>query len=331
MTTDVQFGARFPDMSVTTFVANQSNLSDYTPTPSPLNTGMMADIGRATIYGPDRQENFFAKFMKSPLTRGDSALTARFGEVKSRAFNPLAPDTALFDGQRPEMISNIATKNLSRQVVVEVNDYMLNQFCQTEEMIGDAMSSIMASSNVCYMDDMWVASKEYFTGSLRGAKDSQIHVMTNGIGDTGFGDELNELLWRISQKEFGYKSTNFNASGVNTKASSVAIALDKGVEYRAFNKLLADTFNPDLLRIAVDGGIDYVDSFATPAGKPSGAGELIGMVADVRAFDITPMPDTLAVESFRNPARRSTAYFTTYEYAFQHSPFFDVSYIFAKE
>ena len=325
--TDAQFTARFPGLSANTFVANQATLQNYQPTASVLNTGMMSDIGRATVYGPEIQDNFWNRFMKSPLSRGDSAMTARFNEITSRAYNPNAPDTDLFNGNQPGMVSNVATKNLSRQIAVEVNDYYLKQMAQTQEMIGDAMAAIMATSNACYMDDMWVASKEYFSGSVRGAKAAQMITLTNSPTDAGFANEMVETLWRISQKNFGYKSTEFNATGVNTKATNVAIALKKDVEYPAFKKFYADTFNPDFLRVAT--GIDYVDDFATPAGKPAGAGELIGIVADTRAFEITPMPDTLTTEAFRNPARKSTAYFTTYEYAFQHNPFFDCAYIFA--
>lgn len=329
--TDINFAGRFPDMSAATFVANQKALADWTPTASTLNTGMMSDIARAYIYAPDTQENFYARFMAAPLPRGDSVMSARFSEVTSRVYNPKAPDTDLFNGDYATMISNVATKNLSRQIATEVNDYVLKQFTQTQEMIGDAMSAIMARSQVAYKDDMWVASKEYFSGSTRNAKSAQMHTLTNAVSakDNKFGAELTELLWQISQKDFGYKSTNFNASGYNTKSDSVSIALKKDVEYPAFKKMLSETFNPELLRIA--GTIDYVDDFATPAGAPADAGELIGMVVDNRAFKITPMPDTLTTEAFRNPARKSTAYFTTYEYAFQHDPFFNVAYIFAPQ
>ena len=327
--TDTAFGARFPDMTATTFVANQKELADWTPTASPINTGMLSDIARAYIYAPDTQENFYARFMASPLSRGDSVMSARFSEVTSRVYNPKAPDTDLFNGDYATMISNVAKKNLSRQIATEVNDYVLKQFTQTEEMIGDAMSAIMARSQVAYKDDMWVASKEYFSGSTRNAKATQMHTMTNKVSttDNKFGAELTELLWKISQKDFGYKSTQFNASGYNTKSESISIALKKDVEFPTFKKMLSETFNPELLRITST--IDYVDDFATPAGAPSDAGELIGMVVDNRAFKITPMPDTLTTEAFRNPARKSTAYFTTYEYAFQHDPFFNVAYIFA--
>ena len=327
--TDTAFAGRFPDMSATTFVANQKALADWTPTASPINTGMLSDIARAYIYAPDTQENFYARFMASPLSRGDSVMSARFSEVTSRVYNPKAPDTDLFNGDYATMISNVAKKNLSRQIATEVNDYVLKQFTQTEEMIGDAMSAIMARSQVAYKDDMWVASKEYFSGSTRNAKATQMHTMTNKVSttDNKFGAELTELLWKISQKDFGYKSTQFNASGYNTKSESISIALKKDVEFPTFKKMLSETFNPELLRITST--IDYVDDFATPAGAPSDAGELIGMVVDNRAFKITPMPDTLTTEAFRNPARKSTAYFTTYEYAFQHDPFFNVAYIFA--
>lgn len=327
--TDTNFAGRFPDMSASTFVANQKALADWTPTASSLNTGMMSDIARAYIYAPDTQENFYARFMASPLPRGDSVMSARFSEVTSRVYNPKAPDTDLFNGDYATMISNVATKNLSRQIATEVNDYVLKQFTQTQEMIGDAMAAIMARSQVAYKDDMWVASKEYFSGSVRNAKSTQMHTMTNAVSTTNnaFGAELTELLWKVSQKDFGYKSTQYNASGYNTKSDSISIALKKDVEYPAFKKLLSETFNPELLRITST--IDYVDDFATPAGAPSNAGELIGMVVDNRAFKITPMPDTLTTEAFRNPARKSTAYFTTYEYAFQHDPFFNVAYIFA--
>ena len=329
--TDTNFAGRFPDISASTFVANQKALADWTPTASPINTGMLSDIARAYIYAPDTQENFYARFMASPLSRGDSVMSARFSEVTSRAYNPKAPDTDLFNGTYATMTSNVATKNFSRQIATEVNDYVLRQFTQTDEMIGDAMAAIMASSNVAYKDDMWVASKEYFSGSTRNAKTTQMHTMTNAVSTTNnaFGAELTELLWKISQKDFGYKSTQYNSAGYNTKSDSISIALKKDVEYPAFKKLLSETFNPELLRITST--IDYVDDFATPAGAPSGAGELIGMVVDNRAFKITPMPDTLTTEAFRNPVRKSTAYFTTYEYAFQHDPFFNVAYIFAPQ
>ena len=329
--TDTNFAGRFPDMSATTFVANQKALADWTPTASPINTGMLSDIARAYIYAPDTQENFYARFMASPLSRGDSVMSARFSEVTSRAYNPKAPDTDLFNGTYATMTSNVATKNFSRQIATEVNDYVLKQFTQTDEMIGDAMAAIMASSNVAYKDDMWVASKEYFSGSTRNAKSTQMHTMTNAVSTTNnaFGAELTELLWKISQKDFGYKSTQYNASGYNTKSDSISIALKKDVEYPTFKKMLSETFNPELLRITST--IDYVDDFATPAGAPASAGELIGMVVDNRAFKITPMPDTLTTEAFRNPVRKSTAYFTTYEYAFQHDPFFNVAYIFAPQ
>ena len=329
--TDTNFAGRFPDISASTFVANQKALADWAPTASPINTGMLSDIARAYIYAPDTQENFYARFMASPLSRGDSVMSARFSEVTSRAYNPKAPDTDLFNGTYATMTSNVATKNFSRQIATEVNDYVLKQFTQTDEMIGDAMAAIMASSNVAYKDDMWVASKEYFSGSTRNAKATQMHTMTNPVSTTNnaFGAELTELLWKISQKDFGYKSTQYNASGYNTKSDSISIALKKDVEYPAFKKMLSETFNPELLRITST--IDYVDDFATPAGAPSGAGELIGMVVDNRAFKITPMPDTLTTEAFRNPTRKSTAYFTTYEYAFQHDPFFNVAYIFAPQ
>ena len=327
--TDTAFAGRFPDMSASTFVANQKALADWTPTASTLNTGMMSDIARAYIYAPDTQENFYARFMASPLPRGDSVMSARFSEVTSRVYNPKAPDTDLFNGAYATMTSNVATKNFSRQIATEVNDYVLKQFTQTQEMIGDAMAAIMARSQVAYKDDMWVASKEYFSGSTRNAKATQMHTMTNAVSTTNnaFGAELTELLWKISQKDFGYKSTQYNSAGYNTKSESISIALKKDVEYPTFKKMLSETFNPELLRITST--IDYVDDFATPAGAPAQAGELIGMVVDNRAFKITPMPDTLTTEAFRNPVRKSTAYFTTYEYAFQHDPFFNVAYIFA--
>lgn len=325
--TDTAFSTRFPDMGATAFVANQSNLSDWTPTASTINTGMLSDIGRAYLYAPDTQENFYARFMQAPLPRGDSVMSARFSEVTSRAYDPKASDEALFNGQYATMTSNVAKKNFSRQIATEVNDYLIRQFCQTQEMIGDAMACIMARSNVCYKDDMWTASKEYFSGSTRSAKADQLNIMSNKVTDAGFGMEMTELLWSIGQKQFGYKSTNYNPAGYNTKSNSISIALKKDVEFPAFKKLLSETYNPELLR--VQSSIDYVDDFATPAGAPADAGELIGMVVDNRAFKITPMPDTMTTEAFRNPARKSTAYFTTYEYAFQADPFFNISYIFA--
>jgi hypothetical protein len=289
----------------------------------------MSDIGRATVWGPDKQSNWFSRFMKAPLPRGDAAMTVRVSDVTSRAYDPNAPDTELFNSQKPSVKTNVAKKNLSRQIAVEINDYYLRQMVQTMEMYGNLESELMAISNVAYLDDMWVSSKAYFSGSTDNAKETQLHVMTNKPEDPGFADEMTELLWNISQRQFGYKSTLYNTDGANTKSERVAIALRKDVEYPTFKKLLSETFNPNLLRIEVDGESGYVDDFATMAGAPVAAGELLGMVVDPRAFEITPMPETLTTEAFRNPVRKSTAYFTTYEYAFQKNPFFNIAYIFA--
>ena len=325
---DTRFTTMFPDITASVFYGSgQGDLKSYQPKESPINTGMLADIGRVTVYGPEAYDNPYAKFMKAPLGRGDSAMTARFSQVKSGAYDPLAPDTALFDGQRPDMLSNVATKNLSRQVRVEINDRLMKQFVQTEEMIGDAASAIMATSNVCYLDDMYVASNEYFAGSTRGAKASQMITLTKKPTDAGFAEEMTETLWNISQNKFKFKSTLYNESAYNTKAESASIIMDKNTQFRTFKKQYADAFNPEYLNIATETG--WVDSFPTVAGKPEGAGDLLAIVCDNRAFEITPMPDALSVESFRNPVRKSTMYATTYEYAFSHNPFFDCVYVFA--
>lgn len=324
--TDTAFTARFSPLTLATMVANQSTLANFIPTASPINLGMLSDIGRATVYAPDIQDSFYARFMKAPLARGDAAMSARFGEVTSRAYDPAAPDTDLFNAANPTMITNVAKKNLSRQIAVELNDYWIKQFCQTEEMIGDAAAAIMAASNACYRDDMWVAAKAYFSGSVSGALAGQLKVMTANPNEQGFADEMIETLWDYSQNKFAYKSTSYNPSGFNTKSTNVHIVLKKDAEFPAFKKFYAETFNPEFLRITPT--IDYVDSFATPAGAPSGSGDLLGMIVDDRAFAITPMPDTLTTEAFRNPVRKSTSYFTTYEYAFQKDPFFNIAYIF---
>ena len=324
--TDTAFTARFAPLTLATMVANQTSLANFVPTASPINLGMLSDIGRATVYAPDIQDSFYARFMKAPLSRGDAAMSARFGEVSSRAYNPAAPDTDLFNAANPSMMTNVAKKNLSRQIAVELNDYWIKQFCQTEEMIGDAAAAIMAASNACYRDDMWVAAKAYFSGSVSGALSGQLKVMTANPNEQGFADEMIETLWDFAENKFAYKSTSYNAAGFNTKSTNVHIVLKKDAEFPAFKKFYADTFNPEFLKITPT--IDYVDDFATPAGAPAGAGDLLGMVVDDRAFAITPMPDTLTTEAFRNPVRKSTSYFTTYEYAFQKDPFFNIAYIF---
>lgn len=324
--TDTAFTARFAPLTLATMVANQTSLANFVPTASPINLGMLSDIGRATVYAPDIQDSFYARFMKAPLSRGDAAMSARFGEVASRAYNPAAPDTDLFNAANPSMMTNVAKKNLSRQIAVELNDYWIKQFCQTEEMIGDAAAAIMAASNACYRDDMWVAAKAYFSGSVSGALAGQLKTMTANPNEQGFAEEMIETLWDFAENKFAYKSTSYNAAGFNTKSTNVHIVLKKDAEFPAFKKFYADTFNPEFLKITPT--IDYVDDFATPAGAPAGAGDLLGMVVDDRAFAITPMPDTLTTEAFRNPVRKSTSYFTTYEYAFQKDPFFNIAYIF---
>lgn len=326
-TTDGQFAARFPGITAATFVANQADLSSFVPTSSVLHTGMMSDIGRAMVYGPDIQRSFFDRFMRAPLSRGDSVLKARFEEVSSVAYDPLSANTALFSGQRPNMLSSVATKNLSRQIAVEINDYYMKQMVQTEDMIGNVMASLMGLSYAAYRDDMWVAAKEYFSNPAGTLLAGQEQIMTANPNEAGFADEMVETLWDFSENKFKYKSTAYNEAAYNTKADSVSIIMKKNAEFPAFKKLFSDTFNPEFLDIPAT--IDFVDDFATPAaGAPVGAGDLLAIVVDNRRWDITPMPDGMTVESFRNPSRKSTAYFTTYEYAFQNSPFFNAAYIF---
>ena len=187
-TTDGQFAARFPGISAATFVANQADLSSFVPTSSALHTGMMSDIGRAMVYGPDIQRSFFDRFMRAPLSRGDSVLKARFEEVSSVAYDPLSANTALFSGQRPNMLSNVATKNLSRQIAVEINDYYMKQMVQTEDMIGDVMASLMGLSYAAYRDDMWVAAKEYFSNPAGTLLAGQEQIMTAIRGGVNYLD-----------------------------------------------------------------------------------------------------------------------------------------------
>ena len=62
------FADRFPDMTASVFYGSgQESLQDYTPVQSPINTGMLSDIGRATVWGPETQQNPFARFMRNPL------------------------------------------------------------------------------------------------------------------------------------------------------------------------------------------------------------------------------------------------------------------------
>ena len=167
--TDTAFGARFPDMTATTFVANQKALADWTPTASPINTGMLSDIARAYIYAPDTQENFYARFMASPLTRGDSVMSARFSEVTSRVYNPKAPDTDLFNGDYATMISNVAKKNLSRQIekyedqidyLEYQNDEMLLKNNQKKEIRFQKDDVILYEPNKAQLDELKVIITE---------------------------------------------------------------------------------------------------------------------------------------------------------------------------
>lgn len=325
--TDAQFANRFPGLNAQVFNGNMSDLAGWTPSTNQLNTGMLSDIGRASVFAPETQDNFYAKFMKAELGRGDSVMSLRTGQLSSVAYDPQASESELFNSPSPGIVTNVAKKNLSRTIKMEINDRWIKQFTQTEEMYGDVMSAMMSAMNVAMFDDMWVASKEYFSGSTRGAQADQMYVMTNDVTDSGFANEMNELIWSISQNKFGYKSTKYNASQYMTKSDRVEIALKKNIEYPAFKKLYADTFHPDALRVAT--GIDYVDDFATPAGAPEGAGELIGVIVDPRCYSITPLPDAIVTDAFRNSVRHSTAYFTTYEYIFQDDPFFNKAFIFA--
>lgn len=328
---DTDFTARFPEITPANFYAAPTTLANFSPTANAINVGMLSDIGRALISGPAVfDDNFYGRYVESPLTRGDAFLMGRFGDISSNVYNPAANDTELFDVDNPTFTGYVAKKNLSRQIRLNVADRWLKQFCQTEEMIGDAMAAIMSSSVACYKDDLWTAAKEYVSGSTRGALTGQLEVMTNQISTQAGQEELIEDIWSFSQNKFKYKSAKYNAAGFPTLSKNVHIALLKDAQYE-MRKKLADTFHPDLLTDKVGVTIDYVDSFATPAGAPNNAGDLIGIIADERAFHFVPMPEGVVTESFRNPAAHSTYYYTTYETAYGHDLTQNIAYIFAPQ
>ena len=310
--------------------SNVTNLSGYTPVSDGgvFSNTMLSDIGRAMVYGPESQDNVYSKFLKSPLRRGNASMTSVFKGVKSKAYDPLVGDTALFNASKPEMLSTVITKNMDRTVDIEVNDRWLRQFTQSEEMIGEAASAIMAQLNSSYLMDMYTASNEYFAGSTHGAKADQMVTLTSKPGDAGFSDEFLETIYNTTQKDFKWKSAKYNPLGYETKSDSVSIICDKSIEYKGFLKTYATVFAPEYIKI--DQSIGFVDSFpGTVAGKPSTAGDLLAIVIDNRAPEIIPMPDSIITEQFRNPARHSTAFFMSYAYALGVNRMFNCKYIFA--
>ena len=320
-----------PSVTAANFAAgaNITDLKGYTPVNDNgvFSSSMLSDIGRAMIYGPENQSNPYSKFLKSPLQRGNASMTGVFKGVKSKAYDPLADDTELFNANKPEMLSTVISKNLDRTVDIEVNDRWLKQFVQTPEMIGDAYSAIAAQLNSSYLMDMYTASNEYFGASTHGALATQMVTLGTKPGDAGFADEFLEELYNTTQKDFKWKSTKFNALGYETKSDGISIIMDKSVEYKAFRKTYSETFHPDYISVKTDMG--FVDSFpGTVAGKPSAAGDLLAIVFDNRAPEIIPMPDSIITESFRNPARHSTAFFMSYAFAMGQNKMFNAKYIF---
>lgn len=330
--TDAAFAARFAPLTAAAFVANTSTLANYVPAQNPFNAGMMADIGRATILNADIfNNNFYSRFLRAPLTRGQAVMKGFFTEVNSHAYDPLAADTALFNQSRPSMYAEVNVKNYSRQIGLEVNDRLIKQFSQTPEMIGEAQSAIISSIAACAADDLWTACKTYFSGSVRSAPAASLYTMTNGITDAGAGAELIEKIWDYAVNKFRFKSNKFNAVQRATFSNNVHVAIKKSWQWPAFKKLLSETFNEGFIDPNKFGlTIDWVDDFATPAGQPSGAGDLCAVILDDRVADITPMPDGYVMESFRNPARHSTAFFHTTEAAFSFFGGANVAYIFEK-
>lgn len=327
--TDTDFTAQFSPETVAGMISKETTLGNWTPTANTINVGMLSDIGKAIINGaPVFQNSFYGKYLRAPLQRGDSFMMGRFGEVQSSTYNPAARDTELFDVQDPTFTAYVAKKNFSRQIRTNVADRWLRQFCQTQEMIGDAHSAIMQASTARYYDDVFTAAKAYVSGSTRGSQTEAMPIMTNDL-DTAAGQaELIEKLWTFSQNKLRYKSTKYNPAQYNTFSKSVHIALKKDCQYAMYKKL-ADTFHEDLLQAPTD--ISWVDDFATPAGKPSGAGELIGIISDSEAFHFVPMPEGVVTESFRNPASLSTYYYTTYETAFGQDLTQNIVYLFAPQ
>lgn len=328
---DTLYNARLGSkgMAAATFYGSgQTAYGSYTPSASQINLGLMGDIGRAIVTSLEFNDNPFSFAFQSELSRGDAVLNGRFKGVNSRQYDPKAADSVLFNANMPDFVASVAQKNFSRQADIEINDRMLKQYMQTAEMLGDVEAALMASLNVCLNQDLYAASVEYFGGSTRGAKSTQSVQLTNKVGDAGFGAELVETIWDITQRKMAYVSDDFNKSGIETKANEAVVIMDKRVQYPAFKKLYADTFNPEFLDLAINGKAKYVESWPTTAGAPSNT-ELVAIITDPRAFQITGLPQSVSVESFRNPARKSTSFFETAEFIFGHAPMYDCMYVFA--
>lgn len=338
---DTRYSARFPSGNMSTqpavTVANfptsgNTTLAGYTPVNDNgvFNNSMLSDIGRAMVYGPETQDNVFAKYMTTPLARGNADMSAVFQGYKSKAYDPLVGDSALFNATKPQMLSSVVQKNVERTVDVEINDSWLKQFVQSAEMIPDAQAAIMANLNASYLDDMYALSNEYFLGSTHGAVATQSVVISKKPGESGFEDAMLEELYNTATKDFKWKSTKFNALGYNTKSDNIDVILDKSIEYKTFRKTYADTFHPDYIKIQPELG--FVDSVpGTVAGAPENAGALLGIVCDRRALEILPMPDAIQVDTFRNGARHSTSVFETFSYGLGIRKMFNLKYIFAAE
>lgn len=315
---------------------DMTTLALFKPDSSELNTGMVGAIGRATIFNPDMQPELASRFMTPNLTQGNATLAGVFQELTPGDFNPKSPAGTVYTGERPAFINSVAKTPWKRQLKFELNDEYVAEHCQTPEMVGDVIAAQMAGIAVEKNRDMYAKTVSEIStlGDTGKLKDGQIVTLTAGVGDAGFGEQLNNAIADTLGNKFHFVSNRYNSYGKDggesyrTKTDDAVLILKKEIDYPGFQKLYSETYNPEYIKAKDESKIEWVDSFDAPATVPKDT-ELVGIILDKRALAINPLGSGFSIESQRLIDRQATAYFGTYKYLFEYRNYFNHRAIFA--
>lgn len=316
--TDTAWTNRLQAIMPDNFMANIS--ADFQGTMSPILTSMMNMIGRTIVHSPDTMMNPFAGWTKAIMDYGDTIQEYKSTILTGQEYDPEAED--VFATVKNSPIAQYSKYNDRTQYQQTIYDNQIKMAFTSESLFGDFVASQLDALTQSDTIDKFTKWKKYLSNGTIAPTTGKF-VMTNTEGSE-FGEELVKKMKELTTA-FRFPSTNFNVNGDTAVSGGIDIIM------RAEDKNLIDVdflkgvYNLD--KVGVDANFIYIDDFATVTqGKPEGAGDLVAVVADNRAFSYTPR--TPVGSSAYNGKALNTNYWLTVQGIYSVAKFRNIAQIY---
>lgn len=276
-TTDTIWNERLKNVIPDNFKTNRS--ITYTPNQGYLDT-MMNRIGLTVINGVDAPYNPFSKYTKAMVPYGDTIQSYKTAFVPAQKYDP--DDDNPFVKVKNKPIQQYYTINDQMQWQESVDD---NQFKMAFNSASTFGSFVEAKLDSLYKSaglDMYTKWKQYISDNSIFGKTVNVD---GGTDNADLGENLFNIFRLYANSKLRQPSKDYNV------AKDIAISPNVDIIMRADDKIMVDDYLKgvyNLNKVGVNANIMLIDDFATVKDKPTGANELIAVIADDRAFGFYP-------------------------------------------